>query len=221
MTGRSASETNQASPREHGRVRLGPGARATVALLTVLVSCLWLGCGDRPKPPDLPAPMQVTTVGVGDVFELHIIGEEDLPTEYTVSPGGTIDVPYINRIKVAGLEPQEISDLVATRLKEEKILSKPVVVVNIKAYNSKRVEVMGAVKEPGSFPMQPGMTLLRVISQAGGFNSLADRSHVTIRRKVKGGTKAARVDVQAILDNEIPDVLLQAGDSIDVRQRVF
>lgn len=190
-------------------------------LLGLLLVCLVAGCGKRAKAPDLPPPVQASTVGVGDVFELHIIGEEDLPTEYTVAPDGTVDLPYINRVKVAGLEPQEISDLVRSRLMAAQILTKPVVVVSVKAYNSKRVEVFGEVQKPGSFPLEPGMTLLRAISQAGGFNSIADTGNVTIRRKVEEGIKAARVDVQGIIDNEIPDVLLQAGDSIHVGKRVF
>ncbi|MBW2526899.1 MAG: polysaccharide export protein [Deltaproteobacteria bacterium] len=195
----------------------GRGRWLWVALLLVLA----LGCERRAKPPELPPPVQASTVGVGDVFELHIIGEEDLPTEYTVAPNGTVDLPYINRVEVAGLEPHEISDLVRNRLIAADVLTKPVVVVNIKAYNSKRVEVFGEVDKPGSFPLEPGMTLLRAISQAGGFNTIADTGNVTIRRKVDGGIKAARVDVQAIIDNEIPDVLLQSGDSIHVGKRVF
>ena len=94
--------------------------------------------------------------------------------------------------------------------------------VSIKEYNSKRVEVLGEVQKPGSFPLEPGMTLLRAISLAGGFN--------THRQQGAGddppaastaATKAATVSVEDIIDNRIPDVPLQAGDSIDVEQRVF
>lgn len=184
--------------------------------------CLLLAaCYPRAKPADLPPPMQATTVGVGDVFELRIVSEEKLPVEYTVAPDGTVDVPYIKRVKVAGLEPQEIVDVIISRLKETDILTDPSVSIRILAYNSKRVEVLGNINKPGSLPLEPGMTLLRAISQAGGFNSLADRQNVTIRRRVEGGTKAARVDVGAIIENQIPDVPLQAGDSIYVGQRVF
>ncbi len=179
------------------------------------------GCRTQAQPVDLPRPIEATSVGVGDVISVFIVREEKLPTEFKVAADGTIDVPYIQRVEVAGLEPQEITDLIRQRLIAGEILTNPSVSVMVKEYNSKRVAVLGEIKKPGSLQLEPGMTLLRAISQAGGFSTLADRSRVTIRRKVKGGTKAAMVDVTAIIDNRIPDVPLQAGDSIFVDQRVF
>ena len=63
--------------------------------------------------------------------------------------------------------------------------------------------------------------LLRAISIAGGFTNMARKGEVTIRRKVKEGTRAATVSVESIIDNRIPDPPLQAGDSIYVPQRAF
>jgi polysaccharide export outer membrane protein len=197
------------------------GLRALARCCLLFVALYALGCASQAKPVDLPPPVQATTVGVGDVFELQIIGEDKLPTEYTVAPNGTADMPFVSRVKVEGLEPHQIADAVRERLIAAQIRTDPIVVVNVKAYNSKRVEVLGQVKTPGSLPLEPGMTLLRAISKAGGFNALADTGRVTLRRRVEDGTKSVRVDVQAIIDNEIPDVLLQAGDAINVDQRVF
>lgn len=157
---------------------------------------------------------------MGDVFELHIVGEDKLPSTFTVAPDGTADLPYIKRLKVEGMEPQEIADAVRAKLIEMQILTDPSVSVAVKDYNSKRIEVLGEVQKPGSIPLQPGMTLLRAIALAGGFNTIARKGAVTIRRRVKGGTKAVVVDVEAIIDNKIPDVRLQAGDAIYVPQRI-
>lgn len=178
-------------------------------------------CAPPPKPFNLPPPVEVTSLGVGDVFEIRVVGEEKLPVAYTVAPDGTIDFPYIKRIKVTGLEPQEVQELVRTKLIEKQILNDPNVTVNIKDYNSKRIEVIGEVQHPGSFPMASGMTLLRAISIAGGFNAMAKRTQVTIRRRSKDGTRAATVSVEDIIENRIPDPLLQAGDSVNVPQKVF
>ena len=191
---------------------------ARVAVLLGLLACA--GCPPPPTPVDLPVPVQATTVGVGDVFELQIIGDDKLPKEFTVAPNGTVDLPYVHRVKVDGLEPHEIADLVRGKLMESNVWTDPVVVLNVKAYNSKRVEVLGQVKNPGSLPLEPGMTLVRAISKAGGFTNIADMT-VTLRRKIKDKIKSVHVDVQAIIDNKIPDVLLQAGDVVSIDTRIM
>lgn len=186
-----------------------------------LCAALGLGCGSQPRPVNLPPPVEVTSLGVGDVFEMRIVGEENLPTTFTVAINGTADLPYVKRLKVEGLEPQQIAELVRDKLMADDILTDPSVSVSIKEYNSKRVVVLGEVQKPGSFPMEPGMTLLRAISIANGFNSIANKDKVTLRRNVNGKVRAVDVSVDDIMNNRIPDVPLQAGDSINVTQRVF
>ena len=133
-----------------------------------------------------------------------------------------MDLPYIKRTKVLGLEPQQVAEVVRKRLIEEDVLTDPTVSVSIKEYNSKRVEILGEVARPGSVPLQPGMTLLRAISLCGGFNGVANKNRVTIRRRIKdGGTRAATISAEEIIANKIPDPMLQAGDSVNVEQRVF
>jgi polysaccharide export outer membrane protein len=188
------------------------------ALFGVLVTA---ACGPPPHALALPLPVEVTTLGVGDVFEVRIVGEERLPVSFTVAPDGTVDLPYIKRVAVAGLEPQELAELIRKKLVEREVLTDPSVSVSMKEYNSKRIEIIGEVMKPGSIPLVPGMTLLRALSISGGFTAMARKGEVTIRRKVKGGTRAAPVSVESIIDNRIPDPPLQAGDSIYVPQKVF
>jgi len=191
-------------------------------LAVLLAASLAMGCASAPpRSVNLPAPVPVTSLAEGDVFELVIIGEEKLPTTFTVSPDGTVDLPYIKRVKVGGMEPQEIAEAVRARLVEAKIFRDPVVTVSVREYNSKRIEVLGEVQKPGSYPILPGMTLVRAITLAGGFNSIAAKDRVTVRRTTKDGTVAATISVEDIMDNRLPDVPLQAGDSINVEQRVF
>jgi polysaccharide export outer membrane protein len=97
----------------------------TVSLLVIGIGLLC--CCSRPHSgaPHLPAPTQSTVVGPGDVFEVSVNGEKDLPKEYRVQPDGTVDFPYVDRITVAGLEPQQIEDLIKQQLVDKKILVDP------------------------------------------------------------------------------------------------
>lgn len=188
--------------------------------LLLVVAC---GCGPKPDNSQvkLPAPVESTTVGAGDVFRLEIVGEKDLPDEYQVASDGTVDLPYIHRLEVAGREPQQIQALIRQRLIDAQIFTDPSVVVQVKEYNSKKVTVLGQVQKPGSFPYQAGLTLVQAVSLAGGLNSIANRDRVKLTRKSGEGAQTVVLSIQAIMDGRSPDIPLQAGDQIYVHERVF
>jgi polysaccharide export outer membrane protein len=189
----------------------------------LLVAALVLGCGRaHPGAPNLPVPTPSTSVGPGDVFEVSVLGEKDLPKEYRVQPDGSIGFPYIDRIVVAGLEPQQIEDLIKKQLVEKKILVDPQVTLVVKQYNSKKVSVIGSVQKPGSLPWTEGMKLVEAISLAGGFTQLADADHVFLTRNVAPSkTVTAVISVDDITEGKSADIPLQAGDTIKVEARVF
>jgi protein involved in polysaccharide export with SLBB domain len=191
--------------------------------LTVVLACLVLACTRaHPGPPNLPAPVQSTVVGPGDVFEVSVLGEKDLPKEYRIQPDGTVDFPYLDRIKVEGLEPQEIEELIKKELEARKILVNPQVTLLVRQYNSKKVSIVGAVQKPGSVSWTEGMKLVDALQLCGGLASIADGDHVRITRVVgPGKTVTATVSVDDITDGKESDVPLQAGDTIKVEQRVF
>lgn len=182
-----------------------------------------LGCSEHVVVrPNLPAPTQSTTVGPGDVFEVSVLGEKDLPKEYRVQPDGTVEFPYLDRLTVGGLEPQQIEDLIKSRLVENKVLVAPQVTLVVKQYNSKKVSIVGAVQKPGSFPWTEGMRLIDAISLAGGLTSLGDGDRVRITRVVaENKTLTATVSFDDISDGKMADIPLQAGDTIKVEQRIF
>ena len=203
-------------------MRLRACARRLLVVWAVGLTLHAGACGGVARPANLPPPVPDTTLGIGDAFELRIVGEDKLPAEYTIAADGTVDLPYVDRVKVQGLEPQEIAERVRDLLVEKEVLLRPNVSVIVKKYNSKRIEVQGEVKKPDSFALEPGMTLVGAISRAGGLTSLANKQNITIRRTTKSGkVVAASVSYAAIIDNEIPDVPLQAGDSIYVEDRPF
>lgn len=201
------------------------GSRLTWALALVLSGLpAAQGCASNPPPVQLPLapPGERTTLAPGDVFQLKIVGEKDLPEEYQVASDGTVDLPYIHTVEVTGLEPQEVARLIRERLIEEKILSDPAVVVSVKEYVSKRVVLLGEVQKPGSFPLSPGLTLIQALSQAGGLTSIANKEQVRLTRATKNGnTNTVVLDIGAITEGRSPDIPLQAGDRIYVKERIF
>lgn len=191
-------------------------------LLALGIALVAAGCTHTAQPVTLPPPYDTTALGVGDVFELRIVGEEKVPVQFKVASDGTVMLPLVKRVTVAGLEPQKIEDVVVDKLKADGLLTDPVVTVKVIEYNSKRVEIIGEVSKSGSFPLEPKMSLMRLIALAGGFSPMAKKDKVSIRRQIKDGTvRAAEVNVEDIVGNLIPDVPLQAGDAVSVPQRSY
>jgi polysaccharide export outer membrane protein len=171
---------------------------------------------------NLPPPSERTVVGPGDVFTMEIVGEKDLPKEYQISADGSVDIPYIHTIKVAGLEAPDVARLIRERLMAQKILSDPSVIVQVKEYHSRRITLLGQVAKPGSFPYTPGMSLIQAVSLAGGFTSISDTDRVNVTRKTDSGrTFTAVLSIGTIMEGKSADVPLQAGDQIYVHERLF
>lgn len=192
------------------------------ALLALALAIAATGCTHTAQAVNLPPPYDTTALGVGDVFELQIVGEEKLPLQFKVDSDGTVMLPLVKRVKVVGLEPQKVEDVVVEKLKTDGLLMDPVVTVKVLEYNSKRVEIIGEVQKSGSFPLDPKMSLMRLIALAGGFNPMAKKDKVSIRRQLRDGSvRAVEVNVEDIVGNLIPDVPLQAGDAISVPQRTY
>jgi polysaccharide export outer membrane protein len=82
--------------------------------------------------------------------------------------------------------------------------------------------VSGEVKSPGSYPITPGLTVLKAVSVAGGLTKFGSKGKVEILRK--GGqsdTERIKVDLDDIEGGKKPDVPLEAEDIIKVGKRVF
>jgi polysaccharide biosynthesis/export protein VpsN len=197
--------------------------RFSALVLAALLVVGTLGCRHaHTGAPNLPAPAQSTVVGPGDLFEVSVMGEKDIPKTFRVQPDGSVDFPYVDRLMVAGLEPQQIEEAIKKALVDRKILSDPQVTLVVTQYNSKKVSIVGAVQKPGSIPWSEGMKLVDAISLSGGLTALADGDHVRITRVVGSNkTVTAIVSVDDITDGKLGDVPLQAGDTIKIDQRVF
>jgi protein involved in polysaccharide export with SLBB domain len=144
------------------------GRRGRRWLVTALASVLCaavVACGgsSAPRATNLPPPSEKTVIGPGDIFTMQIVTEKDLPAEYQVASDGTVDLPYIQTVQVAGLEPQEIARVIRQKLIEKQMLTDPIVVVQVKEYKTRSVILLGQVAKPGSFPLTTGITLMHYI----------------------------------------------------------
>jgi polysaccharide export outer membrane protein len=168
-----------------------------------------------------PPATDDTTLGPGDVFTVRVYGEDMMSGSHQVAPDGTINFPLLGAVQVSGLEPTEVAEKIQTELRERDLLRNPHVSVYVEEYASKRVSVMGAVANPGTFPLEPGMTVVQAISMAGGFSSLADRDGTVVTRRIEGEIVRYRVPVARVTKGQAKDIAVAAGDIIFVPERLF
>ena len=198
-------------------------ARLLLIPMIVLLTLGGTACAKRGvQATEVPPPAtDDTTLGPGDVFIVRVYGEEELSGSHQVAPDGTIDFPLLGSVEVSGLEPTMVADELQRLLKERDLLRDPHVSVYVEEYASKRISVVGAVANPGAFPLEPGMTVVQAISMAGGFSSLADRDGTVVTRRVNGETVRYRVPVAKVTKGQAEDIEVAAGDIIFVPERLF
>jgi polysaccharide export outer membrane protein len=188
-----------------------------VSYLLALVACHPAPTNRLPSEP----PEEDTSLGPGDVFEVRVLGDEDLTGKYQVGPDGTIQFPFIGSVEVAGKEADETAREIRDRLKSGQFLLDPQVSVFVEQSNSKRVTIVGAVTKPGTFPMIPGLTVIQAVSNCGGFTNLASKDDTVVTRRVNGKLERYRIPVSEITRGNAEDIPLRSGDIVYVPERVF
>jgi protein involved in polysaccharide export with SLBB domain len=197
----------------------------TIALLVLLTQ------SSQPPPATTTVPPQTTTapplqtatpgglddyeIGVADVITVKVFGEPDASRDnVTVDPDGTIDMPYIGRVKVAGMPTRAVEK--AIREKFTRFLVNPSVNIEIVKYRSKSVMVSGHVRDPGQQILEGNANLPTVLSKAGSL-SLDAASYVFINRREANGTiKQFRVTRKEIESGAAQNFVLQDGDTVVV-----
>lgn len=204
--------------------RLASASSLLGLVVVALTGPLDGGCSTAPRAThaDLTDVEEDTTLGTGDVFEIRVYGEEDLSADYRVDQEGSIDFPLVGQVEVAGLEPGAVAALISTRLREGGFLVAPHVACVVREYNSKRVSVLGAVRNPGSYALRSGMGVVEAIGLAGGFTALANRDGTVITRRREGeDVRRISAPVDRITGGTEMDVPLRNGDIVTVPERIF
>jgi len=160
-------------------------------------------------------------VGPGDVLQVayYAGGEKQEDFTGTVSALGTITSPLVGELKVSGLTAYEIARMMTEVLARDFFVN-PQVLVSVKEYGG-QVWVVGAVKKPGPYPFQEGLSALKACLLAGGFTDFASLRKVRVTRVVNGRSKTIGIDLARVMQGRTDDPPLLRSDRIEVPQRRF
>lgn len=176
------------------------------------------------SPESLEAMVHSATVnaslGPGDVIVVRVFQQPDLSGEFQVSEDGTLDYPLLGRLEVSGRTASQVAQMIRDGLANG-YLKEPFVTVMVKELVSKRVYVLGQVAKPGTFPYEEGMTIVHVITLAGGFTKVARPNAVVVTRVEDGREVRTVVPVEDISKGKARNFLLKPGDIVFVPESLL
>jgi polysaccharide biosynthesis/export protein len=155
-------------------------------------------------------------IGPEDQVELNVFELPELKTTTRVLGDGTISLPLLGVVKVAGLTAPALEGRLRDLL-EARFLLNPQVTVEVTEHRSSQISVVGAVAKPGTYQMIGPRTVMQMISEAGGL-SKEYGPDIVILRKVGTGTERFELDLDELITRGNPEVniAVKPGDIINV-----
>jgi len=156
-------------------------------------------------------------IGAQDLIEIKVFEVPELNITTRVSEDGTIALPLLGVIKVEGLTRRGVEEKLA-QLLEKSYLKNAQVTVFIKEYESKMVSVMGGVKNPGNYKLLGTMSLMQLLSRAGGLTENTGHQIIVIRTFPSGKTASISIDLDELMLQGNPklNIPLMANDIVNV-----
>jgi polysaccharide export outer membrane protein len=164
-----------------------------------------------------PANLPGLRAGPNDLIAVSVYGAPELTRTVRVSPEGDIRLPMLEqRLRVQGLLPSQMEDLIARALTEGGILVKPLVMVTIAEFASRPVSVAGAVRRPLTFQAAGRVTLLDALARAEGLSPEAG-PEILLTRSEGGRALTRRIPVRALIDEADPALNIQLSGGEEIR----
>jgi polysaccharide export outer membrane protein len=229
--------------RRDSRYRLGLGQKAG-ALFVAIMSGISLGptrgfaaqvsVADSSKPTssakskaDPPAsaktsPLDVIDdastyrIGLDDSLSISVWHEPELSSTVVVRPDGIITLPLVNDVRVVGMKPSELQEVLTEKLKP--FVTEAQVTVSVQSIRSRKVSIVGQVPKQGVFPLDGGETVLQLLASSGGVGPFGKGNSIYILRKSNNKQVRIPFHYKQALQGHSPkdDILLEPGDVIVV-----
>ncbi len=163
-----------------------------------------------------------------DLISVNVYGAPELTRSLRVASDGTIRLPMLDHpLPVAGTMPAQVEQRIAAALVAGHVLVDPAVTVTIAEYHSRPISVVGAVRQPLTFPAYGTITLLAALARAQGLSADAGGEILVTTPGSHPGEapQVARIPVKGLIDAADPalNLTLAGGEEVRVPQvgRIF
>lgn len=167
-------------------------------------------------PINEPNPDSSYTLDTGDVINIQLIGQNDFIENFNVSRDGSINIPDIGKLNIAGLTLNEASELIKFKVDEVFIGAKAFITLDqIRDVN---ILVSGNTKNPGVYTLTGNSNMLHALTMAGGISEYGSYREINL---VRNGEVIETLDVYDLLikGNYNLKKRLRSGDVVFVEAR--
>lgn len=219
QTIKGSSDTTPTNPMSPRRVygALPPNdfqkfvAQATGDMLPLFGSDFFINSGNYVAPQ---APVAKDYIlGPGDQVMVRSSGTVDADYKATVERDGTINIPRVGKVLVAGTKASQLDDTIQRAM--GKVFRGFSASATLGRLRGITVYMVGMTRAPGTYTVPSNSTLLSALFEAGGPNSYGSFRKVQLKR---GNQKIAELDLyNFILQGDVSsDIRLTDGDVIVV-----
>lgn len=161
---------------------------------------------------DLPVPNNYI-LSINDQIQIILTGSKKRIFDLQIGLDGSILFPDIGSIQLAGESLESAKDIIKKIVDLSFIGTS--VEVSLKALSSKRINIIGAVKKPGTYIVNPYTTISNSLAYAGGLEDYASLRNIEL---VKSNGKIFEFDAYDLLihGKRMNDQVVQPGDTIVV-----
>ncbi|MFB0610763.1 polysaccharide biosynthesis/export family protein [Aurantiacibacter poecillastricola] len=163
-----------------------------------------------------PAVLFGAVVSTGRLTEEAMLARSSPIPEQRVDEDGTITIPFVGTLRVAGRSPADVQEEIVERLRGR--AHDPQAIVRLVENNASNVTILGEVRETSRYPLTPqGERLLDILAAAGGTTEDVDKTTVRLTR----GNVAATMPLESVILDPSQNVPLQSGDVLTVMHQPY
>ena len=131
-------------------------------------------------PINEPNPDSSYTLDIGDVLQVQIVGQNDYIDDFSVNSDGSISLPDIGKITIAGLSLNNASQLIKSKINAAFIGTEAF--INLSQIRDVNILVTGNAQNPGIYTLTGNSNILHAISAAGGISEFGSLREINLIR---------------------------------------
>ena len=158
------------------------------------------------SPVNEPNPDSGYMLDVGDIIQIQLVGPNDYIEDFPISSDGSVSIPDVGKIIIAGLSLNDASKLIGSRVNSALIGNEAF--ISLAQIRDVNIVITGNAQNPGIYTLTGNSNILHALSAAGGISEFGSLREINLVR-----------DNSVIESLDIYDLLIEGRYNLKKRLR--